>query len=137
MSFCRPVSRTVALALAVALFVTSLPLGAARADLVSTEQLVQERSAEVTRERLMGVFLRDDVRRQMEALGVDHQEAVARLASLSDAEIQQMAGQIDQLPAGQGFLEGALIVAGLVLIGLVITDLLGITDIFGFINPVT
>jgi hypothetical protein len=104
--------------------------------LVTTAQVVEERAAASDRERLVSILLRDDVRQQMEALGVDRDEAVARLGSLSDEEIQQIAGQIDELPAGQGFLEGVVIVAGVVFIALIITDLLGVTNIFGFINPV-
>ena len=73
----------------------------------------------------------------MEALGVDRDEALARLASLSDREVQQIAGKLDELPAGQSFLAGVLVVAGAVLIALVILDLVGVTDVFTFINPVT
>ena len=83
----------------------------------------------------MALFERDDVRAQMEALGVDRAEVVARLASLSDAEVREIAGRLDELPAGQSVIEGILVVAGLVLIGLIITDLFGITDVFAFIRP--
>lgn len=136
MSIYRYLSKAVALAVAAALFVTSLPIGAARAGLVATEQVVEERAASSDRERLVAILLRDDVRQQMEALGVDRHEAIARLASLSDQEIQQIAGRIDELPAGQSVLVGVLVVAGVVLIALVITDLLGVTDVFAVINPV-
>jgi hypothetical protein len=136
MSVCRCLSRTVALAVATALFVTSLPLGVARAGLVTTEQVVEQRTVASDRERLAAFLLRDDVRQQMEALGVDRQEAIERLASLSDQEVQQIAGRIDELPAGQSVLVGVLIAAGVVLIVLVITDLLGLTDVFAVINPV-
>lgn len=128
--------RTIAFTLAAALFITSLPLGAARAGLVPTEQLVEAKSAASDRERLAAILMRDDVRAQMEALGVDRDEAMARLASLSDQEVQQIAGQVDELPAGQNFLVGVLIVAGIVLVGLVVLDLLGVTDVFTFINPI-
>jgi hypothetical protein len=104
--------------------------------LVTTEQLVEQKAAASDRERLAAILLRDDVRQQMEALGVNRDEAIARLASLSDQEIQQIAGQVDQLPAGQNSLAGVLIVAGAVLLGLVITDLLGITDVFAVVNPI-
>ena len=127
--------RTIALTIAAALFVTSLPIGGARAGLVTTEQLVEAKTA-TDRERLASVLMRDDVRAQMEALGVNRDEAVARLASLSDQEVQQIAGQVDELPAGQNILVGVLVIAGAVLIGLVITDLLGITDVFAVINPI-
>jgi hypothetical protein len=137
MTIYRRLSKSIALALAVALFVTSLPIGAARAGLVTTDQLVEQRTAASERERLAAILLRDDVRQQVEALGVDRDEAMARLASLSDQEIQQVAGKIDELPAGQSFIAGVLIIAGAVLIGLVILDLVGVTDVFGFINPIT
>jgi len=136
MSVHRWLPKTVALAVATALFVTSLPLGVARAGLVTTEQAVEQRTAAIDRERLAAILLRDDVRQQMEALGVDRAEALERLASLSDQEIQQIAGRIDELPAGQSILVGVLIAAGVVLIVLVITDLLGLTDVFAVINPI-
>jgi hypothetical protein len=129
--------KAIALAIAAAMFITSLPVGAARADLVTTEQVVDAKAAASDRERLAAVLLRDDVREQMEALGVDRDEAMARLASLSDQEIQQVAGKIDELPAGQSFIAGVLIIAGAVLLALVILDLVGVTDVFTFINPVT
>ena len=136
MSVHRWLPKTVALAVATALFVTSLPLGVARAGLVTTEQVVEQRTAASDRERLTAILLRDDVRQQMEALGVDRDEALERLASLSDQEIQKIAGRIDELPAGQSVLVGVLIAAGVVLIALVITDLLGLTDVFAVINPI-
>ncbi|HET6520357.1 MAG TPA: PA2779 family protein [Geminicoccaceae bacterium] len=127
--------RATALAMAVALFAASLPFGAARAGLVTTERVVAGEVAAGERERMMALFERDDVRAQMEALGVDRAEVVARLASLSDAEVREIAGRLDELPAGQSVIEGILVVAGLVLIGLIITDLFGITDVFAFIRP--
>jgi hypothetical protein len=137
MSSHRGPFKAIALAIVVAILVTSLPVGAARADLVATGQVVEQRAAADARERLAAIFLRADVRRQIEALGVDRDEAMARLASLSDREIQEIAGRIDELPAGQSFLGGVLIVAGAVLIALVILDLVGVTDVFTFINPIT
>jgi hypothetical protein len=128
--------RTVALTTLAALFVTSLPIGAARAGLVTTAQLVEAKTAATDREWLAALLMRGDVRAQMEALGVDRDEAIARIAGLSDQEVQEIAGQIDELPAGQNVLVGVLIVAGAVFIGLVITDLLGITDVFAVINPI-
>jgi hypothetical protein len=136
MSLSRRWFRTIAATLAAALFVASLPIGAARAGLVTTGQVVEQRTAASDRERVAAILMRDDVREQMEALGVDRDEAIARLASLSDQEVQQIAGQIDELPAGQNVLVGVLIIAGAVLIGLVVTDLLGITDVFAVINPI-
>ncbi len=136
MTIYRSLSKPLALVMAGALFVTSLPVGAARAGLVTTDQLVEQRTAASDRERLSAILLRDDVRQQMEALGVDRDEALERLASLSDQEVQQIAGRIDELPAGQNVVVGVLVIAGVVFLVLVIMDLLGVTDVFPFINPI-
>jgi hypothetical protein len=67
-------------------------------------------------------------------LGVDPGEAAARVASLSDRQIQDIAGRIEELPAGQGA-AGAIVGAALVIfIALLITDVLGYTDIFPFVK---
>ncbi len=67
-------------------------------------------------------------------LGVDPAVAVARVAGLSDAEIHDVAGRIDQLPAGQDFV-GAILGTALVLfLVLLITDILGLTDVFPFVR---
>jgi hypothetical protein len=80
--------------------------------------------------------MRDDVRQQLEALGVDRDEAIARVTTLSDEEVRQIAARLDQLPAGQGFLAGVALTAGVVFIVLIITDLLGVTNVFAVINPI-
>ncbi len=82
----------------------------------------------------MDFMLREDVQQQLTTLGVDPEEAARRVASLSDEEIRQIAGRLDELPAGQ---DGFSAVAGVILIiflVLLITDLLGLTDIFPFVK---
>ena len=125
--------RPIAILLAVVVIVISLPQPS-RAAMIGTEQVIAERAAESDRERLIQFLARQDVRRQMEALGVNRQEAAERVGSLSDEEVRVIAGHIDQLPAGQGALETAIIVAGVLFIVLIITDLLGITEVFAFIR---
>lgn len=61
---------------------------------------------------------RKDVRSAIISQAVDPLEADARLNSLSDAEVIQLADQIDQLPAGGGFL--GLLIAVLVIVILVL-----------------
>jgi hypothetical protein len=114
--------------------VLSMPLGIAQAGLVSTEQVLTERTVAEERARVEAFVARDDVRAQMVTLGVDPTEAAARVASLSDAEIQLIAGQLDELPAGQsafGAVIGAILIIFLVLL---VTDLLGLTNVFPFVR---
>ena len=60
--------------------------------------------------------------------------AKARVNSLTDEEVSQVARQMDQLPAGGDGL--AIIVGAAVLIFLVLllTDILGLTDVFKFVK---
>ena len=66
------------------------------------------------------------------SLGVDRAAADARVAPLSDVQASQVLAKADELPAGGD----ALAVVGLIVIILIITDLIGVTDIFPFIDKV-
>lgn len=126
---CRPIA-----VLAMACFMAaSLFVPAANARLVPTERTVAA-DTQTQREKVTAFMQREDVRAQMESLGVSPAEAEARVAALSDAEINRIAGKIDELPAGQDFLGALLGVAVVVFIVLLITDILGFTHVFGFTN---
>ena len=134
--------RAIALIMALALLLSSLPQGVAQAALVSTDQLLDAREsadragdrAHQERAKVEAFLQRQDVREQMIAFGVDPREADARVASLSDREIGQIAGQIDRLPAGQGVIVALIGAAVFVFLVLLVTDLLGLTDIFPFVR---
>jgi len=126
--------RQVALALAGMMFVLTGPLDAAHAALVTTGQAIEAGAAGGERDRVAAFLAREDVRAQMVALGVDPVEAVNRVAGLSDAEVRQIAGHLDRLPAGQSAV-GAVIGAALfIFLVLLITDLLGLTNVFPFVR---
>lgn len=108
--------------LAASLVVSTMP---ARAELIGTAQLLAP-SADAQRERVDAFLAREDVVEQFEALGVDPAEARLRVAGLTEAELEQLSGRIDELPAGAGALEVVL----LVLIILLILELAGAIDIF-------
>lgn len=130
--------RAVALTMAIVLLISSLPLGVAQAALIPTDQVLGDRAqadaALRERDKVSAFVQRQDVREQMIALGVDPAEAAARVATLSDPEIRQIAGQIDSLPAGQGVLVALIGAAVFIFIVLLVTDLLGLTDVFPFVN---
>ena len=87
--------------LAAAMFVTSVPIGVARAELVTTDRVVDRAVAESERARISAFLARDDVRGRVVGMGVPLDEAERRVASMSDAEVLQVAGEIGDLPAGQ------------------------------------
>jgi hypothetical protein len=133
MNSIRQLRRGVALLLAVVMLAISMPLGTARAAVVTTDEVLAESGA-TDRERVLAFLDRADVRQQIVALGVDPAEAAARVAALSDAQVREIAGQLDQLPAGQsavGVVVGAVLIIFLVLL---VTDLLGLTNIFPFVR---
>lgn len=118
-----------------ALVITSLPVAAAPAapqsmDLVSTQSVLADDRAGADREKINEILARADVQDQLLKQGVDLDEVDARVAALSDAEAQQMAQQLDQLPAGAG--GGVIGALFAVFIILLITDILGLTDVYPF-----
>lgn len=117
--------RTIALMMMVNL-VTLGFVQSAGAGVIGTEaaMLSQERAQRI--ERIHSVLSRDNVQQQLEQLGVDPEAAMARVASLSDAELLALDERMNELPAGAGALE----VLGIVLLVLLVLELVGVTDIF-------
>lgn len=99
----------------------------AGAGVISTEAAIemQERTARI--ERINSVLARDSVQSRMISLGVAPDVAAARIASLSNSELQQLEARMDELPAGA---DGALTVLGIVMLVLLVLELVGVTDIF-------
>lgn len=118
--------------LMVSMLSMSLWIPNAQAGMVSSEQVVAEQAAQQSRERVRALFDRADVRAQLQAKGVDAEMAQARVDALTDAEVANINGQLDSLPAG-GDIVGAIV---FVFIVLLITDLLGLTKVFPFTRPV-
>jgi hypothetical protein len=118
--------KTIAIMLAAILITLGLSESAG-AGVISTEAAIemQERSARI--ERINSVLARDSVQRQMIRLGVQPGVAAARIASLSDSELQQLEARMDELPAGA---DSALTVLGIVLLVLLVLELVGVTDVF-------
>ncbi len=113
----------------------TLPVRQAMAGLVPTDRVLAETYGDAdTRARVETFLGREDVQAQLTALGVDPAEARARVAALSQAEVDAIAGKIDTLPAGQGFLVTFALIAGIIFIIFVITDIAGITNVFTFVK---
>jgi hypothetical protein len=72
-------------------------------------------------------LLREDVAAELAAMGVSPDMARIRAASLSPAELAELADRIDELPAGAGVIE----VLGITFLVLIILDLVGVINIFG------
>jgi hypothetical protein len=102
----------------------SVPYQSAVAALVETEAMLDLSRSEEARETLKNFMTREDVRSAIVTQGVDPLEADARIDSLTDAEVIQLADQIDQLPAGGDVLGLAIAVLVIVILVLVIMRLM-------------
>ena len=111
--------------LAVSLFASSIQ-SAAYAGVISTQQYLTAVDREATRARIDAVLAREEVRSKLEQYGVDPAETDARLAALTDQELEQLAAELENMPAGGS----ALAVVGVVFIVLLILELTGVVDIF-------
>jgi len=84
------------------------------------------------RAQISGWLEREEVRTQLQALGVTPAEVKARVAAMSDDEAAELAARIESLPAGGDILGVALAV----FIILLITDILGFTKVFPFTRSI-
>ncbi|HXS80337.1 MAG TPA: PA2779 family protein [Gammaproteobacteria bacterium] len=111
--------------LAASLFVSSVQ-SAAYAGVISTQEYLTAVDREATRARIDAVLAREEVRSKLEQYGVDPVETDARLAALTDPELEQLATDLENMPAGGS----VLAVVGVVFIVLLILELTGVIDIF-------
>lgn len=125
--------RRIASVLIVATALTGLPL-TAQAGIVSTDEFITSSApaANPNRELVSSFLARDDVRQALQAQGVSPQVAAERVQAMSEAEIVQLAGRIDQAPAG-GDVLGVLFTVFIVLL---VTDIMGLTKVFPFTRSV-
>lgn len=96
------------------------------AGIVGTNDLVSAQQTALEREQVRDWLARDDVRNQLTGMGVDVDAAQARVDSMTADEVSTMAAKMDEMPAASGALE----VAVLVLLILILLDVAGVTDIF-------
>ncbi len=79
------------------------PVSPSRAAMITTEYVIHHESSKHSDRAQIKAFLgKADVIAQMQANGISHKEALARVDSLTDSEIDALAGQMDQIPAGAG-----------------------------------
>ncbi|MGZ8210034.1 MAG: PA2779 family protein [Burkholderiales bacterium] len=72
----------------------------ARAGMIGTDHVTAVGSAQLERTHISGLLARDDVSRQLQALGVDLKTVQERVAMLTDEEARSLAGNLQSVPAG-------------------------------------
>ncbi|MDD5336124.1 MAG: PA2779 family protein [Rhodoferax sp.] len=117
--------------LIVCLTASGFPL-TAQASIVATDEIVAAGVSSANRTKVGAFLERDDVRQAMQAQGVSPLAASQRVEAMSDAEVAQLAGRIDQAPAG-GEVVGVLFTVFIILL---VTDIMGLTKVFPFTRSV-
>ena len=104
------------------------------AQMVTTEMSIEINKQAEGRTAINTFLQREDVQQTMVRQGIDLVEAKKRVDNLSDAEVLHLAQTIEQLPAGAGSLGTIVGAAVFIFIVLLVTDLLGLTHVFPFVN---
>ncbi|EEF80928.1 hypothetical protein MDMS009_517 [Methylophaga thiooxydans DMS010] len=104
-----------------------------QAAMVDNDQLIAQTQLDITKQEVLSNLDRQDVQDQLVAMGVDVNDAKHRINQMNDQELAQIAQDFEQMPAGSGGIIGALLV---IFIVLVVTDMLGATDVFGFVHNI-
>jgi hypothetical protein len=107
-------------------FITSVTLPTVKASVIDTSSYLQSQD-DSFRTEMQALLSRDDVQKQLVALGVNPADARDRVAALTDQELKQLQDRIDELPAGG---DALLAVLGAVLVVLIVLELVGVTNVF-------
>ena len=112
----------------------SIPYSYASAAMIGTESLIEKDRSHSARDYVKRVIAKKEVRDTLISQGIDPLEAKSRVDSLSDAEVIRMAEHVENMPAG-GSAFGVIVSAALIVfIVLLITDILGYTNVFPFVS---
>lgn len=106
----------------------------AKAGLIGTETVINNLQREKSRSRISFFLNRQEVLEAFSKQGIDPLEAKKRVASLTDQEVEKICKVLDQLPAGGDGVGTVVGAAVLIFLVLLLTDLLGLTHVFPFVN---
>lgn len=125
--------RFTSLFLVLVLALTLVPVWPVQAAMLETGAVLESEQPQKARQKLQDFLQREEVANILQKQGIDPDEAEARVQALSDSEVQAAAARLPELPAGQG--AGTIVGAGLfIFVILLITDILGYTDVFTFVK---
>jgi hypothetical protein len=106
----------------------------AKGEIIDSETAFAIAKNEDSRARISAFLNRQDVQIAMVQHGVYPEEAQKRISCLSDEEVLKVAREIEQLPAGGDGVGTVIGAAVFIFVVLLITDILGLTHVFSFVN---
>jgi hypothetical protein len=118
------------IAIFLSILLAFMPLLTAQAAMIGNQQIISQNQPHQTRDSLQQMLEQQVAQQHLQAWGVSPEQIKSRIDNLTDAELARINHQVNDLRAG-GDVLGILLVIFLVF---VITDIIGATDIFPFIN---
>jgi hypothetical protein len=118
-------------AIVLCILLALMPLLPVQAAMIGNHKIINHGLSHQTRDGLQQLFEQETAQQKLQAWGVTPDQIKSRIDSLTDAEIARINQQVNDIQAG-GDVLGILLVIFLVF---VITDIIGATDVFPFINP--
>lgn len=103
--------------------------GFAQAKMIPTSSVISANGQQYDQQQLLSALSSDELKQQLQQLGVDTEQLNDRIASLTTAEIQQLNEELSEQPAG-----GIVGVLLTIFIVFIVTDMLCATDIFSFVK---
>jgi hypothetical protein len=126
----KAVTRNIARAMLICFAPFAVFAPVAQAGMIGTDQIISSTQAQSDRAHLIESLSRADLADQLRSAGVDPVQLQDRVASLTDDEVAMLNEQLDELPAGGSILGAAVFI----FVVLLITDVLGYTEIFPFVK---
>ena len=126
--------RPVSVVLTICMLCLSVPYTPCAAALIGTETILDATDAKHARQNIKEILTREDVKQTLENQGISLKEATARVDALTAREVMALEKRLEELPAGGDALGTVVFAALFVFVVLLITDILGHTDVFPFVT---
>jgi hypothetical protein len=134
MSRLRQAVKPISVVVIISMLLLVVPYQSSLAALIGTETVLDTALGHEARQQVKQILDRQEIQKVLKAQGVSTEEAKARVDALSDAEAVRLVKKLDQLPAGGDALGTMVFAALFVFVVLLVTDILGYTDVFPFVK---
>ena len=137
MKLIRQNAKLVSVFLTILMLSVTVPFDSVLAAMIGTEATLHSTRSQQARDEINKLLLRQDVQNALMAQGIDPLEARARIDSLSDAEVIQIADKIDELQAGgaiQVVSTTTVILIGIGIVLIIVAIIVGIVYLSKSVN---
>jgi hypothetical protein len=108
-----------------------LGMSQATAAVFSSEQVMANQQFNFNKQQVLSYVDSAEVQNKLIELGVSPADAKQRIANMTAEELSALNSQMNEMPAG-----GIVGIVLTVMVVVVVTDLMGLTDVYPFINPI-